>query len=158
MKPEIAVCPGSYDPITLGHVDVIRRAAALFGACRVVVMNNAEKNYLFSLEERFLLCKEALSDLENVTVDCSDGMLYEYLGTLDAPILVKGVRNEADFLYEKKMARFNFEHSGVETVYLDASEDYATLSSTLVREKMAKKEDLTGLLPKQVLKLLQNKM
>lgn len=154
----IAVCPGSFDPVTKGHVDVARRAAKLFGACRVVVMNNREKEYLFSLEERFELCKAAFAGEENITVDVYEGMLYDYLTTLEEPVLVKGVRNETDFLYERNMARFNFEHSGVETLYLDASEDLATLSSTLVREKIAQKEDLSEDLPLDVIKLLQNKM
>ncbi|MBE6712876.1 MAG: pantetheine-phosphate adenylyltransferase [Ruminococcaceae bacterium] len=155
---KIAVCPGSYDPVTRGHADLARRAAKLFGACRVVVMNNRDKKYLFSLEERFELCKAAFSADENITVDWFEGMLYEYLGTLEEPVLVKGVRNETDFLYEKNMARFNLEHSGVETLYLDASESFATLSSTQVREKIAKKEDLSRDLPQEVLKLLRNKM
>ncbi len=155
---KIAVCPGSFDPITLGHVDIARRAAKLFGACRVVVMNNREKQYLLSLEERFQLCKAAFDGDENITVDLYEGMLYEYLGTLDEPVLVKGIRNETDYLYEKNMACFNFTHSGVETLYLDASEQFAALSSTQVREKIGKKEDLSGDLPKEVLKLLQNKM
>lgn len=154
----IAVCPGSFDPVTKGHVDVARRAAKLFGACRVVVMNNREKSYLFSLEERFELCKAAFAGEENITVDVYEGMLYDYLATLEEPVLVKGVRNETDFLYERNMARFNFEHSGVETLYLDASEDLATLSSTLVREKIVQKEDLSEDLPLDVIKLLQNKM
>lgn len=155
---KIAVCPGSYDPVTLGHVDIARRAAKLFGACRVVVMNNREKEYLFSLEERFRLCKAAFAEDENITVDLYEGMLYEYLGTLEEPVLVKGIRNETDYLYEKNMAQFNFAHSGVETLYLDASEKFMTLSSTQVRAKIAKKEDLSEDLPKDVLKLLQNKM
>lgn len=155
---KISILPGSFDPITLGHVDLARRAAALFGSCRVVVMNNREKQYLFSLEERFELCKAAFAEDDNVTVDLYEGMLYEYLATLEDPVLVKGIRNETDFLYEKKMAKFNFEHSGVETLYLDASEEFSNLSSTQVRHKMANCEDLSGDLPPAVVKLLQNKM
>ena len=105
---KIAVCPGSFDPVTLGHVDVARRAAKLFGACRVVVMNNRDKKYLFSLEERFRFCRAAFEADENITVDLYEGMLYEYLETLEDPVLVKGIRNETDYLYEKNMARFNF--------------------------------------------------
>ena len=155
---KLAVCPGSFDPVTLGHVDLARRAAKIFGACRVVVMNNREKTYLFSLEERLELCKAAFAEDENITVDASEGMLYEYLGTLDEPILVKGVRNETDYLYEKNMARFNFEHGGVETLYLDSSEDLVEVSSTVVRERLKNKEDLSDVLPPNVVKLLQNKM
>lgn len=155
----LAVVPGSFDPITLGHVDLICRAAKLFGACRVVVMNNREKEYRFSLEERFELCRLAFEGVSNVTVDSYEGMLYEYLTeACGEAVLVKGVRNEVDFLYEKKQAAFNFEHCGVETLYLDAREGLETLSSTLVREKMKNGEELSSYLPQNVIKHLQNKM
>lgn len=155
----VAVVPGSFDPVTLGHVDLIRRAAALFGSCEVVVMNNREKKYLFSIEERFEMCKAAFREDQTVTVTYSEGMLYEYLsGRSDSAVLVKGVRNEKDFLYERKMAEFNVAHCGVETLYLDAREDLQTLSSTVVREKIRKKESLSGLLPENVIKHLQNKL
>ncbi len=155
---KIAVCPGSYDPITLGHVDIIRRAAAIFGSCEVVVMDNRDKKYRFSPEERLEFCKAAFDGEENITVTYYGGMLYEYLlGRCDA-VLVKGVRNEKDFLYEKNMAEFNFLHCGVETLYLDAKKEFQTLSSTLVREKIANGEELLAYLPKNVVKLLQNKL
>ncbi len=155
----IAVCPGSYDPVTLGHARLIRRAAALFGSCEVVVMNNRNKTYRFSLEERFSFCKAAFAEDDNVSVHCYEGMLYEYLkGRRDEAVLVKGVRNEKDFLYEREMASFNLAHCGVETLYLDAEKDYSQLSSTLVREKMEQNEDLSGLLSEEVIKLLSNKM
>ncbi len=155
----IAVCPGSYDPITVGHARLIRRAAELFGACEVVVMNNREKTYRFSMEERLAFCKAAFQEDENISVFSYEGMLYEYLaGRKDSAVLVKGVRNEKDFLYERKMAAFNLEHCGVQTLYLDAEEEMESISSTLVREKMDQKEDLSGLLPKEVIKLFPNKL
>ena len=113
---KVAVCPGSYDPVTAGHVDIALRAAAIFGACEVVVMNNRDKKYLFSPEERLRMCKAAFEGKSNITVTFYAGMLYEYLeGRRDA-VLVKGVRNEKDFLYEKEMAEFNLAHSGVENI------------------------------------------
>ncbi len=155
----VAVVPGSFDPVTLGHVDLARRAAALFGSCEVVVMNNREKKYLFSIQERFEMCRLAFSEDENIKVTFSEGMLYEYLdGRKDSAVLVKGVRDEKDFCYEKKMAQFNFSHCGVETLYLDAREGMKSLSSTLVREKWKKKESLSDLLPEKVIKHLQNKL
>ena len=157
MKP-FAVCPGSYDPVTLGHVDVILRAASIFGFCDVVVMNNREKTYRFSLEERFLLCQEAFRDYENVSVHCYEGMLYEYLSQREGAVLVKGIRNEKDYLYEKEMAVFNYQHSGVETMYLDAREEFRTLSSTVVRQKMSEMEDYESLVPKNVVNILRNKL
>ena len=154
----LAVCPGSFDPVTLGHVDVALRARDLFGACEVVVMNNSEKSYLFSMKERFELCKAAFQNEKDVRVSCYEGMLYEFLQKKEGAVLVKGVRNEQDFLYEKNMAAFNFAHCGVETLYLDAKEEYQSLSSTLVREKILKKEDLSSFLPADVVKLLRNKL
>ena len=155
---KIAVCPGSYDPITLGHVDVIRRAAAIFGSCEVVVMDNRDKKYRFPSEERLSFCKAAFAGEENITVSYYGGMLYEYLKNRSETVLVKGIRNENDYLYEKKMAEFNFAHCGIETLYLDAKQELETLSSTLVREKIEKNEDLSSYLPKNVIKLLQNKL
>ncbi len=154
----LAVCPGSFDPVTFGHVDIVLRARDLFGACEVVVMNNREKNYLFSLEERFRLCQAAFQNEKDVRVSCYEGMLYEFLREREEAVLVKGVRNEKDFLYEKNMAAFNFSHSGVETLYLDAKEEYQSLSSTLVRAKIQKGEDVSSLLPEEVIKLLRNKL
>ena len=140
----IAVCPGSYDPITRGHEDIVRRAAKVFGSCEVVVMDNREKTYRFSAEERLRLCKAAFEGEENVSVSYYGGMLYEYLSGREDTVLVKGIRNEKDFLYEKEMAAFNYAHCGVETLYLDAKEGYSLLSSTVVREKLEKKEDLSA--------------
>ena len=155
----IAVVPGSFDPITNGHVDLIRRAAKLFGSCEVVVMNNREKEYRFTLEERYRLCRSVFESDSQISVTSSEGMLYEYLsGRSGEAVLVKGIRNEKDYLYEKKMAEFNFLHSGVETLYLDAREDLRDLSSTLVRQKMQENEELSAYLPKEVVKLLQNKL
>ena len=156
---KVAICPGSFDPVTLGHVDVAKRAAAIFGSCIVLVMNNRDKQYRFSMEERFLLCQKAFEGVENVTVEHYEGMLYEYLSERkETAVLVKGIRNEKDFLYEKKMAEFNFRHSSVETLYLDAAEALQDLSSTLVRKKMDQGEDLSAYLPESIVKHLQNKL
>lgn len=153
-----AVCPGSFDPVTLGHVDIARRAARIFGACEVVVMNNRDKTYLFSPEERTELCRAAFEGEENISVSYYEGMLYEYLSGREDAVLVKGIRDEKDHQYEKNMAEFNFAHCGVETLYLDAKEELRELSSTLVREKIEKKEDLSAFLPENVVKLLRNKL
>jgi len=154
----LAVCPGSYDPVTLGHVDLVLRAKELFGEVEVVVMNNREKHYLFSLEERYELCKAAFEGVKGVRVFFSDGMLYEYLSEKEGAVLVKGIRNGTDFLYEKKMACFNREKCGVETVYFAADENLLSLSSTKVRQKMKNKEDISHLVPENVIKLLNNKL
>jgi pantetheine-phosphate adenylyltransferase len=140
-------------------MDLVFRAAELFGSCRVVVMNNREKTYRFSLSERFEICRLALKDDPRITVDFYEGMLYEYLLNLpEEKVLVKGVRNEKDFLYERKMASFNLEHSGVETLYLDAKEELKEISSTVVRQKLEENASLEGLVSEKVIKLLQNKL
>lgn len=155
----LAVVPGSFDPVTVGHADLVLRAADLFGEVLVLVMNNREKEYLFSLDERFELCQGAFAGDKRIRVDKSEGMLYEYLlEKKEKTVLVKGVRDETDFLYEREMAKFNFLHCGVQTLYLDAKEELGAVSSTLVREKIKKKESLSGLLPEKVIKLLQNKL
>ncbi|MBR3836514.1 MAG: pantetheine-phosphate adenylyltransferase [Clostridia bacterium] len=155
----LAVLPGSFDPVTLGHVELAHRIAALFGTCRVVVMNNRDKEYLLPLEERYELCRRVFEKDDNIQVDSSEDMLYSYLLEIREPcVLVKGVRNEKDYLYEKNMAAFNFTHSGVETLYLDAREDMALVSSTLAREGWKKNVDLSSILPQEVIKHLQNKL
>ena len=155
----VAVCPGSYDPVTVGHADVIRRAAKLFGACEVVVMNNDQKEYRFSLDERYELCRAAFAGNPAITVTKSSGMLFEYLaGREGDAVLVKGVRNAADYEYEKKMAAFNFAHCGVETLYLDASPDLVRISSTAVRELLSKNGAWEDLVPKETVELLKNKL
>ena len=155
----LAVLPGSFDPVTLGHVELARRIAALFGSCRVVVMNNRDKEYLLSLEERYELCRSVFAKDENVQVDFSEDMLYSYLNEIGEPcVLVKGVRNEKDYLYEKNMAAFNYAHAGVETLYLDAREEMTSVSSTLARDYFQKNEDLSSILPQEVVKHLQNKL
>ena len=155
----LAVLPGRFDPVTLGHVDLARLIADLFGACRVVVMNNRRKESFFSIEERFEMCRAAFASDPRITVDRDAGMLFEYLIRLEVPtVLVKGIRNEVDLRYEMEASAFNFAHCGVETLYLEARGDKRMISSTLAREKMAKKEDLSDLLPQVVIKRLQMKL
>jgi pantetheine-phosphate adenylyltransferase len=122
-------------------------------------MNNRDKEYLLSLEERYELCRSVFEKDENIQVDFSEGMLYSYLNEIGEPcVLVKGVRNEKDYLYEKNMAAFNYAHAGVETLYLDAREEMTSVSSTLARDYFQKNEDLSSILPQEVVKHLQNKL
>jgi len=152
----VAVVPGSFDPVTLGHVDLACRAAEIFGSCEVVVMNNRDKTYRFSMEERLELCRKAFHPYSNIRVFSYEGMLYEYLnGRAEETVLVKGIRNETDYLYEKRMASYNLEHSGVETLYLDANEELSRISSTLVREKMDKNEEWNHLVSKEIVDCLK---
>lgn len=138
-KYSVGIVPGSFDPITLGHLDIIRRAAELCETVFVAVMINAEKEYTFSIDERREIAETACKEIapENVKVISSEGMLYTLAESLSAEVIIKGVRNETDREYELKMAEFNEEkYPAAKTLLLDASDTLAGISSTLVREKM----------------------
>ena len=152
----IAVVPGSFDPITNGHIDVIRRATELYDKVFVAVMINDQKKYRFTLEEREAIARAALEGLERVEVISSRGWLWELARDLGACAIVKGYRNETDLEYEQKMAEFNKEHNpDAETVLLKASDGLETLSSTVVRERMLNDEQIDGLLPEKAIELIK---
>lgn len=129
-----AVCPGSFDPVTLGHVDVISRAAAMFEHVVVGVGRNSAKDYLFTPEERLAMVAEAVSHLANVSVHPLEGLLVDFCRAQGAAVIVKGIRGAGDADFELQMAQLNHSLSGVETVFLPASPQFAYLSSTLVRQ------------------------
>ena len=134
-----ALVPGSYDPITLGHLDVIRRAAQMFDRVTVLVAHNNAKNYLLCSQKRLALAEDAIKDIPGVLAEGYDGMLIDYIASHDRPILIKGVRNEKDFAYETEMAQYNRELCRrkygfeAETLLLPCAPCYSALSSTLVR-------------------------
>ncbi len=131
----IAIVPGSFDPITLGHLDIIERASTLYDQVYVAVMINRDKHYLFTLSQRNRLAEVAVSHLKNVQVISSEGMLWELARDLGACALVKGVRNEIDQKYEESMAEYNRErYPDAETILLPADDRYGQISSTKVRE------------------------
>ncbi len=149
---KIAIVPGSFDPITMGHMDIVKRAAAAYDRVILAVMINREKRYLFTLAQRKRFAEAAVRDIPNVTVISSEGMLWELARDLGACALVKGYRNETDLAYEQAMADYNREHyPDAETVLLPANENYFDISSTLVREKLASGEDLHPYLPQSVI-------
>ena len=155
-KQRIAVVPGSFDPITNGHIDVIRRATELYDKVFVAVMINDQKNCRFTLEEREAIARAALEGLERVEVISSRGWLWELAKELGACAIVKGYRNETDLEYEQKMAEFNKAHNpDAETVLLKASDGLETLSSTVVRERMLNDEQIDGLLPEKAIELIK---
>lgn len=152
----IAIVPGSFDPITNGHVDIIRRATELYDKVYVAVMINDQKTYKFSLEQREAIAKAALEGMERVEVISSRGWLWELAKNLGACAIVKGYRNNTDFEYEMKMAEYNKAHNPkAETILLKADENLVGLSSTLVRDKMLQGGDLDGLLPQKAIKLIK---
>ncbi len=155
---KIALCPGSYDPVTRGHEDIIRRAAALFGECEVWVMNNEHKKYLFPLETRAALCRAAFRGEKGIRVRVSDGMLLDIVKDRPEAVLVKGIRNGADLEYERPMAAWHREKGGCETLYLDSKDEFREVSSTKVRAVIAEKGDLSPFVSEKVRKFLANKL
>ena len=144
----IAIVPGSFDPITNGHVDIVLRAADDYDKVYLAVMINDAKNYMFTLQEREEIAKAAVTGIENVEVISSEGYLWKLAQSLDAVAIVKGVRNAKDKEYELNMAKYNAEHyPKAQTVLLQAREELADVSSTLVREKLQNNESIEKLLP-----------
>jgi pantetheine-phosphate adenylyltransferase len=145
-----AVCPGSFDPVTNGHVDVINRAAALYDELVVAVLVNPGKAGLFSVDERMELLREAVADLPNVTVDSFQGLLVDYCRGHDIPVIVKGLRAVSDFEYELQMAQMNRELAGVETLFVPTAPQVGHLSSSLVKQVAQFGGDVSHLVPKAV--------
>lgn len=133
-KSVIAVVPGSFDPITFGHLDIITRAAAVFNKVIVAVGRNSSKNYMFTPDRRLELVADAVADMPNVRAASIDGLLIDFCRENDASVIVKGVRFGSDFDYELQMAQMNRALSGIETALLPAGRQYGTVSSTILRE------------------------
>lgn len=130
-----AIYPGSFDPLTLGHIDIIKRSANIVDELVIGVLNNSAKNSLFSLEERVSMIKEMTDSMPNVTVASFDGLLVDYMDEIDATIIVRGLRAVTDFEYELQIAQTNHvENPNVETIFLTSSLQYSYLSSTIVKE------------------------
>lgn len=150
-----ALCPGSYDPPTNGHIDVIERAAGLFEALCVAVAANPAKSPLFSLEERTVMLADALSHLHNIEVASFDGLLVDFARARGITVIVKGVRAVSDFEYELQMAHMNAALAqGVETLFLPARPEWAFLSSSLVKEVARYGGAVEGVVPPQAAKAL----
>ena len=153
-----ALVPGSFDPITLGHVSIIERASLLFDRVIVCVMVNFGKQYMFSADERRQMVEDSVSHLANVTVDSWDGMLWEYARDHSIDAIVKGVRNGTDTDYELPQAYFNSQkYPQALTVFLPAEENKAQISSTLVRNSAKNSEDYRGLVPQEVYETMMKK-
>ena len=142
-----AICPGSFDPITHGHLDIIRRASALFGEVIVAVGRNSAKKYLFDLDERVELVRLATAHIPGVTVQPLTGLLVDFATRHDATAIVKGLRFASDFDFELQMAHINAAVGGVETVMLPASSSWSTLSSTMIREVASYGGDVSIFVP-----------
>ena len=150
------IMPGSYDPVTLGHVEMIRRVAKREDEVYVVIFTNPNKEYLFSLEDRVAMLMLATEDLDNVIVSYSLGYVVDYMRDHDIERIVKGYRNDTDLAWEKEQAAYNLEHGGYETELILCDKKYEHISSSLVREKIKNGESLSGLLHPSVIKYLEN--
>ncbi len=153
-----AVYPGTFDPCTYGHLDIIRRSADLFDEITVGVLRNSAKTPLFSIEERVKILKEVTKDIPNVHVEAFDGLTVDFARIRDAKVIVRGLRAVTDFEYELQMAQTNRVLApDVDTMFLTTSLEYAYLSSTIVKEVAARRVDLSKFVPSYVEGLLKEK-
>ena len=154
----VAICPGSFDPVTVGHLDIITRAANMFDKVIVVVMTNSTKHPSFTAEERMEMIIEACKGLENVYVDCYDGLLADYAAMRDAGAIVKGLRAMSDFEYEFQMALLNKTlDNDCETMFMMTNSKYSYISSSMVNELAGYKGDLAGLVPTDIIQYIKDK-
>lgn len=153
-----AIYPGSFDPLTLGHLDIIERSARIVDALVVGVLNNSAKNSLFSLDERVSMIKEMTDSMPNVTVTSFNGLLVDYMREIDATIIVRGLRAVTDFEYELQIAQTNHvENPEVETIFLTTSLQYSYLSSTIVKEFASYGGDLSKFVPARFIDRIYDK-
>ena len=151
----LAIIPGSFDPMTLGHLDLVKRALSLYDEVVVAVMINPNKQYQHTLEKRAEIARLTLGDLERVRVITSDGLLVDLFNQLNADVIVKGIRNEKDRLYEEEMAAWNLERNPrARTVFLQAADDFEHITSTEVRTRLDRGELPEGLVAPAVAELL----
>lgn len=152
-----AVCPGSFDPIHKGHIEIIARATALFDEVIVAVSTNYAKTYRFSEPERIEIAQQTLSSLAGITVQpMGDGLLADFCREVGANAIVKGLRNPTDYQYEVPMAAMNRHLTGVETVFLLADNQYTHVSSTLLKEVHSLGGDIADYVPRAVLNRLNS--
>lgn len=155
---KIAVVPGSFDPLTNGHLDIIKRAARVFGEVRVVIMHNSSKNALFTVEERLALIEEVTSVIPNVRAEMSSGLLVDYAERVGASAIVRGLRAVSDFEYEMQITSMNrFLDESIETFFIMTNNQYSFLSSSIVKEAAKYGGPISGLVPPPVELALRKK-
>ena len=153
-----AVCPGSFDPVTNGHIDIIARASTLFDEVTVAVLINKAKRSLFSVEERIAMLREVCVDFGNVRIEAFHGLLVDFCRARDIHAIVKGLRAVSDFDYELQMAQMNSSLAQVETVFVPTSPEYSFLASSLVKEVATFGGDVSSLVPPMVLERLTTRL
>lgn len=159
MSQQTAIYPGTFDPITVGHTDLVERAARLFDKVVVAVAKGTVKSPFFSLEERIQLASEALAHFDNVEVCGFDSLLVEFMRECQASVIIRGLRAVSDFEYEFQLASMNRHlRSDIETVFLTPAEQYSYISSSLVREIAVLGGDITPFVPANVVAAIRNRM
>ena len=154
-----AIYPGSFDPVTYGHLDVLKRAASIFGNVIIAVANNTSKNYIFSLQERVELLKAATSGMKGVKVESFDGLVIDYARRKKTNVLIRGMRMTSDFDYEFQIALTNRRLAeDIETVFLMPSERHSFLSSSLLKEVSRFNADISSFVPTCVAKRLKERL
>ena len=154
MKKKIAIVPGSFDPITYGHIDIITRSAQLFDEVIVAILVNPDKKYLFTLEERESMIHETIKGLDNVRVDSFSGLLVNYAKKVGSSVIVRGLRAVSDFEYDMNKAL----DDDIETFYMMANKQYSFISSSIVKGVSGFGADLSKFVPKNVEEKLEKKM
>ena len=152
------VCPGSFDPITHGHLDIIGRASEIYDEVVIAVLVNREKSSLFTVAERIEMINETVKGFNNVTVDSWSGLLVEYCKSNDVQSIVKGLRAVSDFEYELQMAQVNLQGSGVETMFMATSPTHSFLSSSLVKELAHYGGDVSSMVPPSINEALKRRV
>jgi len=158
MMGKLAICPGSFDPITNGHLDIIEKASGIFDQVIVAVFNNEAKSPLFSVQERMDLIKESTSYLPNISVDSSSHLLMDYAKEKNADVVIRGLRAVSDFEYEMQITSMNRKlNPEVETLFVMTNNQYSFLSSSMVKEIAKYHGDISGLIPEVVQSALREK-
>lgn len=154
-----AIYPGSFDPVTFGHLDIIRRASKIFDEVIVGILNNPEKSPLFSVQERVKMLEEVTSDLPNVKIDSFSGLLVDYTAKNNIQVSVRGIRGVSDLEYEMQTAQYNsrLSHDDLETIFLTTSPEFSYISSSGVRQVAGFHGDLSPYVPESVAKLVKEK-
>ena len=152
------VCPGSFDPVTNGHMDIVERASNLFDEVTVAVLVNETKQGLFTIEERLDMLREVTAKFDNVKVDFFKGLLVDFCAEHDITAIVKGLRAVTDFDYELQMAQMNSSLTDVDTIFIPTTPEYCFLASSLVKEVAKHGGDVSGLVPDLVFERLRTKL
>lgn len=153
-----AVCPGSFDPVTLGHLDIFERAAAQFDEVIVAILGNPNKSGMFGIDERIEMIREATTHLPNLRVEAGEGLVVDFVRARGMAAIVKGLRTGTDFEYELQMAQMNKHIAGVDTFFVATTPRYSFVSSSLAKEVATFGGDVSELLPQSVNRRLQQKL